>query len=265
MKKILQVLNLITLIIAIFINYSYNDGGNGGRSMSEISGQYENLLSPAGYAFSIWGLIYLQLILFAIYQAGSLFKKKSDDRFVLDIGPYFIASNIFNAAWVIAFSKDQIGLSVGIMILLFLSLLKIILNTNMERWDAPFSTIFFIWWPFSTYFGWVNVAIIANLSIFFRSIGWDGAPLPQELWAIVVLIIAAVIFVYMTWSRNMREYAFAGSWGIIAIAVHNWNSNHTVAYAALGLALIVIINGMAHGYKNRNMGPIRRLRPKAFQ
>jgi hypothetical protein len=265
MKKVLQILNLITLAGAITINYLYSDGGDGGSSMSEISGKYENLLTPAGYAFSIWGLIYLQLILFAGYQARSLFSKQHEDKFVLDIGPYFISSNIFNAAWVIAFSKDQIGLSICIMILLFLSLIKIVLNTNMERWDAPFSTIFFIWWPFSFYFGWVNVAMIANLSVFFKSVGWNGAPLTEEFWAIAILTVAAAIFVYMTWSRNMREYAFAGSWGIIAIAVNNWNNNHTVAYAALAMALFVIFNGMIHGYKNRNMGPIRSLRPKAYQ
>jgi hypothetical protein len=265
MKKVLQILNLLSLIATIIINYMYSDGGNGGSSMSEISGKYENLLSPAGYAFSIWGLIYLQLILFAGYQAKSLFTKNHDDKFVLDIGPYFITSNIFNAAWVIAFSKDQIGLSVCIMILLFFSLLKIVLNTNMERWDAPFATIFFLWWPFSTYFGWVNVAMIANLSIYFKSLGWNGAPLPEEFWAIAIITIAAAIFVFMTWTRNMREYAFAGSWGIIAIAVHNWHSNHTVAYAALGMALFVISNGLIHGYKNRHMGPIRSLRPKAYQ
>lgn len=265
MKKVLQILNLLSLIAAIAINYLYKDGGDTGRSMSEISWKYENLLTPAGYAFSIWGIIYLMLILFAIYQARSLFFPKYEDKFVLDIGPYFIASNIFNASWVIAFSHDQIALSVGIILLLFFSLLKIVLNTNMERWDAPFSTIFFIWWPFSFYFGWVNVAVIANLSVFFKSTGWSGAPFSESFWAIAILIIAAAIFTYMIWLRNMREYALAGSWGIVAIAVNHWNSNTLVAYTALGLAIIIILNSMAHGYKNRHLGPIRSLRPKAYQ
>jgi hypothetical protein len=260
MKKALQILNIVTLILAIGVNYYFNSGNNGGYSMSEISGKYENLLTPAGYAFSIWGLIYLDLLLFVCFQARSLFNSRYEDSFVLDIGPWFILSNICNAAWVLAFTNDMIGLSVVIMFGLFFSLLKIILNTRMELWDAPFSIIFCIWWPFSIYFGWVNVAMIANLSVFFRSLGWDGAPLSETFWAIAVLIIAAVIFVYMTWSRNMREYALAGTWGIIAIGVHNLSVNALVAYVAFAIAVIVVINAMVHGYKNRHMGPIRSLR-----
>lgn len=251
MKKTLQILNLLTFIGAVAINYLYNRGSNAPNTVGEISDKYENLATPAGYAFSIWGLIYLMLALFTIFQARSLFASKYNDKFVLDIGPWFILSNIVNAGWIVAFTNDMIGLSVLLMLVFFLSLLKIVINLNMERWHAPKSTIFFIWWPFSIYFGWLNVALIANLSVYFRSIGWDGAPLSQSLWVVLVLVIAGAIFTGMVWSRNMREYALAGSWGIVAIGINNWGANPVVAYAAFGIAATVVINVLINGFKKQ--------------
>ena len=251
MKRTLQILNLITFLAAVAINYFYNTGSSAPNTVGEISDKYENLLTPAGYAFSIWGLIYLMVFLFSVYQARSLFSAKADDDFVLKIGPWFIVSNIVNAGWIGAFTNDLIGLSVILMLVFFVSLLKIVVNLNMERWDAPKSTIFFIWWPFSLYFGWLNVALIANLAVYFRSLGWDGAPFSQSFWAVLVLLIAGLIFTAMIWSRNMREYAIAGSWGIVAIGMNNWGSNQLVAYTAVAVAAIVVINTMVHGYKKQ--------------
>jgi hypothetical protein len=251
MKRALQILNLITFLVAVAINYFYNTGSTAPNTVGEISDKYENLLTPAGYAFSIWGLIYLMVFLFSVYQARSLFAAKADDEFVLNIGSWFILSNMANAAWIVAFTNDLIGLSVILILVFFVSLLKIIVNLNMERWNAPKSVIFFIWWPFSIYFGWLNVALIANLSVYFRSLGWDGSPFSQSFWALLVLLIAGAIFTAMIWSRNMREYALAGSWGIFAIGMNNWNANQLVAYTAFAVAAVVILNTLVHGYKNQ--------------
>lgn len=251
MKRILQFLNLLTFFAALGINYLYNTGSKAPNTVGEISNKYENLLTPAGYAFSIWGLIYLMLFMFSLFQARSLFSAKYQDSFVMDIGPWFILSNLVNACWIIAFTNDNIGLSVILMLIFFSALAKIIINLNMEKWNAPKSIIFFIWWPFSLYFGWLNVALIANLSVYFRSIGWDGSPLSQSLWAVLVLILAGLIFLSMVWSRNMREYAVAGSWGIVAIGVNNWGENRLVAYTAVAVAAVVIINVLIHGYKKQ--------------
>lgn len=258
MKRVLQIANIISLVIAVFVNYFVNTKNAGTPSISEISARYDTLLTPAGYAFSIWGLIYLGLFIFAVYQLLDIFKKNINNDYVNDIGWWFIIANIANAAWVIAFTQNMIGLSVLIMVVLFFSLLKIVLNTNMERWDAPVSIIGFIWWPISLYFGWINVALIINIAAWLTSLGWNGQPLGQEPWSILVLLIAAVIFITMIWKRNMREYATVGVWGIIAIAVKNWNDHPTVAYVSLTVALIIFINTAVHGYQNRATAPFSR-------
>lgn len=262
MKRVLQILNLLSLLFTIAVNYFVNTGEHIEANMKTISGKYDNLLTPAGYAFSIWGLIYLALACFSIYQARSIFNPNAEDKFVKQIGPWFILSNVFNALWVIAFTHDLIGLSVVIMVLLFFSLLKIILNLDMEIWDAPFVTIALIWWPFSIYFGWINVAFAANISVYLVSLGYTGDPIGASTWAIVVLVLIACVVIAMIWIRNMREYATAAAWGIIAIGVKNLERNQTVSYLAFAIAAIILINVGFHAYKNRAYNPIRSLRPK---
>jgi len=257
MKRILQILNLATLIFTIVINYLFN-ARQGRPSISDISAKYDNLLTPAGYAFGIWGLVYLGLVIFALYQLWDVFNKRTDTSFVSAIGWWFIIANMANAAWVIAFTNDQIGLSVLIMLVLFFALLKIVLNLNMERWDAPVSIIGFIWWPVSLYFGWINVALMINLSAWFTSLGWDGAPLTAELWAIIVLLLASVIFITMIWTRNMREYANVAVWGIVAIAVKHWYEAPAMAWVALAVSVVIFVNAGIHGYKNRATAPFSR-------
>ncbi len=245
-------------MFTIGINYFFNAPQDGRASVKEISAKYDTLLTPAGYAFGIWGLIYLGLIIFAVYQLWDLVKKNINTDFVLKIGWWFIIANLANAAWIFAFTSNQIGLSLILICIIFFALLKIVLNINMERWDAPVPIIAFIWWPFSFYFGWINVALMVNAAAYLTALGWNGGPLSPELWTIIILFIAAIIFITMTWKRNMREYANVGVWGIVAIAVKNWNTHPTVAWIALALAIIIFINASVHGYQNRATAPFAK-------
>jgi len=67
MKKIYQITNGVALVITVIINYLSNTGIFNGETMATVSAKYQNLFTPAGYAFSIWGLIYLGLFGFVIY------------------------------------------------------------------------------------------------------------------------------------------------------------------------------------------------------
>jgi hypothetical protein len=261
MKRILQVLNLLSVIVAIMTSYLVNGKQEGKASIGEISAQYDNLLTPAGYAFGIWGLIYIALLVFGIYQLMDLFKRNIKTDFVLKIGWWFILANITNAAWVYVFTNDQIGLSVILMLVVFVALLKIVINLNMERWDAPTRIIVFIWWPLSLYFGWINVALITNLAAYFVASGWNGDPLSAQLWAIIILVLASVVFIAMIWTRNMREYANVAVWGFIAIAVKNWDAEPAVAWVALAVSVVIFVNAALHGYKNRATAPFSRTVP----
>ncbi len=255
MKKTLQIGNGIALIATIVMNYLSNTGIFNGNTMASVSAKYENLFTPAGYAFAIWGLIYLLLLGFVIYQGRSLFKPVKDDKIVEQIGWWFIVSCIANSLWVVVFLYEYTLLSVILIAVLLFSLLKIVVNTRMELDNPPLKRFAFVWWPFCFYSGWVSVAIIANISAYLTKINWNGFGISEIIWTIVMIVIAGTINIFMIWNRNMREFALVGVWALVAIAAANWNGEQLVVYSSLIIASIIFINIAVHGYRNRKSTP----------
>lgn len=259
MKKVLQVFNIIALVATIIINYLSNTGIFNGNTMATVSDKYHNYFTPAGYAFSIWGLIYLGLIAFVIYTGRSLFNNSKNDWPVLEVGWWFVISCAANCLWVIAWLYDFTGLSVIIMVILLLSLIKIIFATRMELDDVQLKKIAFVWWPFCLYSGWITVALVADVSAWLTKINWNGFGISQTLWAIIMIVVAGIINLLITWKRNMREFAIVGAWALVAIAVANWNNNQSIKIIALLIAAILLVSTSIHAYKNRETSPFKQI------
>lgn len=260
MKKALQIGNGLALGSTVFINYLSNTGLMNNSTIGEISDDYRSLFTPAGYTFAIWGIIYLFLFAFAIYQGRSLFVKVKDDSFVLKTGWWFIASCLFNSLWVFAWIYEYTGLSCIFIVLLLISLLIIVLNNRMELNDERFPIIAFVWWPFVIYTGWVSVASIANVSTYLVKIGWDGFGLSDTVWTLVMITIAIVVNLIVTWKRNMREFALVGAWALVGIGNANNGINDTVANFAFVGAGLLLVSSAIHGYKNRATNPFIKFR-----
>ena len=188
-------------------------------------------------------------------NARGLFKKVEDDDFILQIGGWFIVSCIANSLWIITWVHDLIGISVLMMLVLLMALLKIIVNTNMERWDAPFPKILLLWWPFCLYSGWIAVATIANISAWLTKIGWNGWGISDVSWALIMIVIAGAINFFMIWNRNMREFALVGIWGLTAVAVANWGIHQSVVITSIVVSVILYIGISIHGYQNQDTAP----------
>jgi len=262
MKKVLQIGNGIALVSAVFINYLSNTGDLNNTTIGEVSKGLDNLFTPATYAFAIWGFIYLLLSGFIFYQGRSLFVTVRNDDFVEKIGIWFIISCIANSAWVFLWIYGYTGLSCIFIFLLLFSLLKIVWNNRMELWDAPFSVILFLWWPFVFYSGWVTVASIANVSSYLVKIGWNGFGVSDMIWTLIMILIATIINLIVIWKRNMREFALVGIWALIAIGIANPESGNIVALAANIGAGILFINISIHSYQNRATNPFKKLMKK---
>ncbi|WP_370101320.1 tryptophan-rich sensory protein [Xanthomarina gelatinilytica] len=257
MKKTLQISNGLALLATIFINYLSNTGKINNTTIGEVSNQYNSLFTPAGYAFSIWGFIYLLLLGFIVYQGRSLFVKTSSNHdFILKTGWWFVISCIANSAWVFSWLYEYTGLSCIFIFILLFALLKIVLNNAMELWDAPITTIVFVWWPFTFYSGWVTVASIANVSSYLVKINWNGFGVSDVTWTLIMIGIATLINLWVTWKRNMREFALVGAWALIAIAVANKDTHTSIFYMAIITAIIIIISSSVHGYKNKATSPL---------
>ncbi|CAN5441924.1 hypothetical protein BH23BAC1_BH23BAC1_16060 [soil metagenome] len=248
------ILSSLSLLAVIIINYLSNTEVIGPQEVGEVSQEYDTLITPAGYAFAIWGLIYVLLILFTIYQ-WYVWHKNKEPELINRIGLWYFLANVANACWVIAWVNDYIGLSVILMLVLIFSLIQMVIRLDQERWDAPFSIIFFVWWPITIYFGWIVLATVLNISAFLVSLGWQGGFLAPQVWAIIMIIASSVIYVFLTYTRNMREAAVVGIWGLIAIASRQWDFNPEITFTALGTAGILLIYTFFHAYKNRKALP----------
>ncbi|WP_179338304.1 tryptophan-rich sensory protein [Winogradskyella ludwigii] len=256
MKKTLQIGNGIAFIATVFINYLSNTGALNNTTIGEVSNSYRSLFTPAGYTFAIWGIIYLLLLSFVVFQSRSLFIKVKNDDFVLKTGWWFMLSCLFNSLWVFAWIYEYTGVSCLFIFLLLGSLFKIVINNRMELDDKPFPVIAFVWWPFVIYSGWVTVASIANVSTYLVKMGWDGFGLSNITWTIILILVAVVINVVITWQRNMREFALVGAWALIGIGNANQLTNETIMYIAFLSAAVLIISSSIHSFKNRKTNPL---------
>ena len=129
----------------------------------------------------------------------------------------------------------------------------------MELDDLPLKKIAFVWWPFSLYSGWITVALMADIAAWLTKIEWNGFGISQIAWTIIMICVAGLVNLFMTWNRNMREYALVGVWALIAIAVSNWNGVQSIVFASLIVASVLFLSSAVHAYKNRKANPLKRL------
>ncbi|PQJ80063.1 hypothetical protein BTO18_13160 [Polaribacter porphyrae] len=250
MKKALQILNGIAFVSTVFINYLSNTGAMNNRTIGSLSDSIRSLFTPAGYAFSIWGLIYLFLFGFVIYQGRSLFLKVKNDDFVEKVGFWFIISCVANSAWVFAWIYEYTGISCIFIFLLLASILKIIINNKMQIQAVKTSKLLLISLPFVIYGGWVTVASVANVSSYLVKINWEGFGVSAEIWTIIMIVIATLINLMMLSKRKLYAFALAGAWALTAIGVANKENYSTVSTVALGAAVLLVLATLIIKIKN---------------
>lgn len=253
MIKKLQIANGFFLVFTIIFNYLSNTGIFNGKTIANVSNQYQNLFTPAGYAFSIWGVIYLLLIGFVFYTGRSLFKpsKNEADSFVEKIGWWFVISCIANCVWILTWLYGYTGLSVLVLLVSLISLLKILLEAltyhpgNAQKW--------FINFPFQIYTGWVSVALIAATAAWLTKIGWNGWGISEINWTIILIVIASIIHLFMTWKKNAPIFALVAVWALVAIAMANKELSQEIYYTALITAGILLISSFVKIFKKNSL------------
>lgn len=254
----LVILNTVTLIIMLFANYAGSTGYFLATTVAEVSYKYDTLFAPAGYAFVIWGLIFLLSIAFVIYQ-WILLKNKDPNKYIQRTGLWFSIGNLTNAAWVYCWTSGMIGLSVILILLLLLSLVFLTISLRLELDDVPVRIIFFVWWPVTFYLGWIMVASIACIAAWLKSISWNGFALAGNTWTIILIIVSSILYLLLIRNRNMREAAIVGAWAFIAIAVKQWGINKDISIAAVIASTCLLLASIIHVYKNRKYNIISKL------
>lgn len=220
----------------VAVNFSANSLPINNRSTGEISDAYPNLFAPAGLTFSIWGLIYLLLGAFVLYQ----FTKNSQDRsgLLAKMNFLFIVSSLANIAWIFAWHYDFIGLSVLIMAALLVALIKIADLLRVEKFSAREK--FFLATPFYVYFGWITVAAIANITVFLVSIGWNGFGLSDLAWTSIVLLVGALIGILRMRKDKNIAYGLVLIWAYLGILFKHFSASGFDGQYPIIMATVVV-------------------------
>lgn len=219
-KAMWQILNVVALIAVIVLNGLSNGQLVEGRSVGDISDSYPTYFTPAGVTFAIWGLIYLSLLAFAVYQARDLFRSPGIDMpFLQMIGPWFVISCIANGAWLFPWLYQRPLLSLALMLLLLVSLVMIYLQLEIGAQPVSRTEKWLVHAPFSLYLGWITVATIANSSIALEAVDWGGFGLSPKTWAMVMIGIAGLIGFAIGLFRSDLIYALVVIWALIGIVL----------------------------------------------
>ncbi len=215
-KKAWPWINLVATATMIIVNVLANALPLNGLNTGEISDRFDIYFVPAGYVFSIWGLIYLGLIAFAIYQ---LLPSQRDNPHIRRIGLLYAVSSAANIAWIFFWHYELFTLTVPAMLILLVSLIAIFLTIWRGRRELGAGDRWAILAPFSVYLGWISVATVANVTQLFYYLGWGGWGISAEAWAVIMLLVAAGIAFIMSARHALAAYVAVFVWAYSGIAV----------------------------------------------
>lgn len=263
MKKIrlFAILNFLFFLTAFSVSTLSQFKVFNNQNNAEISAKYETMFTPAGVTFAIWGLIYFSLFSFVIYHLVKAYKdgRKSEANVAIQkIGYLFMLNNFATTLWVFAFSFEQLGLSLLLIVIQLVTLTKIVINLKIYDPYKSLNSRVFTHLPISIYFGWICIATIANFAVYLVSLGWDGGISPRT-WTIVLIWGAVALSIFMTLVKKNPYFGLVVMWALYGIQLklkvidasgfYNFIISVWVALAIVGFTTLIrfIVN-----YKNRD-------------
>jgi hypothetical protein len=242
----LSILNLSGFIGTVVINGLANSLPLNNKLTGELSDQYPNLFVPAGLTFSIWGLIYLLLAVFVIYQLILAVRKNTQTVSISErINVFFFVSSLANIGWIFAWHFEIVALSFLIMLVLLGSLIAVYVRLNIGRGEASNTEKFLVHLPFSIYLGWITIATIANFTAMLVHFSWNGFGLPEQFWAVLVIVVGIAVTLIILFYRKDIFYSLVADWAFLGILLKRVAADpepvRSVVVAAIaGMSLITL-------------------------
>ncbi|TNE55012.1 MAG: hypothetical protein EP344_13660 [Bacteroidetes bacterium] len=242
------VFNILAFLGVLVVNYLANALPLNGNTPGQLADQYPNLFVPAGLTFSIWGVIYIWLLLWIGAQAIALFSEKWRNMIgpsVEKSGYLFVLSCLLNTAWLFAWHWNMIALSVVIMVglLIVVVLLNRHVGTGHLAASAPEKWLAHA--PFGIYQGWITIALIANTTTLLVAAGWAGGGFSEPNWAILMILAGVLIANSVVRNTNNIFHGLAVAWALFGIYLKRSGdidaSFINVGTAALAGILLILI------------------------
>jgi len=238
-----QISVIVTVLATISINALANALPLNGLNTGQISDRFQVYFVPAGYVFSIWGVIYIGWIAYAIFQA--LPTQRENPR-LRATGWWVSLSGIANSAWIFLWHYEQFPLTLVAMLTLLATLVVVYQRLGTGRTSVPAAEQWAVRLPFSIYLGWITVATVANVTSLLDYLKWDGFGIAPEIWMGIVLIAVLVIALLMIFTRRDLAYTLVILWSLVgisvkhsavaAVAIPTW-----ITFALVALALVAVI------------------------
>ncbi len=245
-----QVMVILSILITLVVNTLANALPLNGLNTGQISDRFQVYFVPAGYVFSIWGLIYIGLIAYGVYQALPAQRKNPRLRAA---GWWIVLGGLANSAWIFLWHYEQFPLTLIAMLTLLISLIVTYLKLGTGRNKVSKSETWCVQIPFSVYLGWISVATIANVTSVLDYIKWDRLGLPPEAWVWIMLAAVLAITLAMIFTRRDIAYTLVILWALAGIAVKNAavQAVATPVWVTFGVILI----GLALKFLKRRRNP----------
>ncbi|MGV8882031.1 MAG: TspO/MBR family protein [Rhodoglobus sp.] len=240
LRQLVVVTSAVFAVIAAFVG----SGAAGGTPINEAAGGAlaadATLIAPAGPAFSIWSIIYVGLLAYAVWQ---LLPKQTEAPRHRALGYWIAASLVLNGLWILSIQFDLLAISVPVIIVL---LAVIIQCFRLARNHPPTGTVDGVITDgtIGLYLGWVSIATAANVTALLVADGFTGFGLPAELWAVIVVAAAAAAGVATTIGGKGRfAPAAALSWGLAWVAMGRLTDEpaSTITGIAAIAAVVIVV------------------------
>jgi hypothetical protein len=226
----MRYINLVLFVGMIVMNYLANALPLNNKTTGELSDSFPNLFVPAGITFSIWGIIYLLLLIYCVVQFTG-----SNQIAISKISLVFGISCILNAFWIITWHYGKLPLSLLVMVGMLVSLIYI----NMAIEHLPFGIIKA---AFGVYLGWICIATIANVTALLVKYNWNGFGASQETWTIIMIAIG-VLLVSLTIYRISNPFlGLSVIWAFTGIIIKRQDDYRSIVItAAVAIAIVSVV------------------------
>lgn len=238
-NQMLKVANVIGFLVTIIVNGAANALPLNGVTTGELSDKYGNYFTPAGYVFSIWGVIYVLLAAFTYYQYTV-----DDEELHEKIGWFFVVSCLFNSVWIFLWHYEYLLLSLFAMIGLLGSLIIIYTRLDIGRTEVTPKKRNMVHTTFSVYLGWITVAPIANVAAVLVSLGLEPFNVTAIYATSAMILIALILTVLNTFIRGDLAYAAVLVWalgGIVQKQINTWLIPWVAGASIVLITLVVVL------------------------
>ncbi len=246
-----QTITLLLIAATIVVNWLANALPINGQSTGEISDRFQVYFTPSGYVFSIWGLIYLGLVAYGIFQA---MPKQRTTALLQALALPFWVSCLANIGWILLWHYGYFGSTLVVMLVLLGSLVLIYRELPRHP-QASTAELWCVRIPFQVYVAWITVATITNLTVVLEEKGLRPLGMGAEPWAVAMVLLGMIIAALVGWIRKDIAYLLVIIWAFAGITVKQGVAVVGIAaavgalIAALSIVRALIVGGSSSGPK----------------